>query len=451
MKRRACAILVVALLLVAGVILHPLAVGVAASSPLPPDWTDDPAVLALPSSPAYPGVVAYRDLRLAVTDRDSDKASILLRFAGDDAKAINTMAARGEYAYAARHTDSYRETFGDSIYWMSLASDQGYNTSRLLTQTKNSHLRHQGSLDAARQLVPDDQASDIEWTQVWAARLLVRTIQALEGDSAAVEFAAGLVTVYPVMSDSLAHIPQPTEEEESPGEPDKSANEQPESSPDSQVTEPIPPAPSIGSLVADETSVMPGDSTTVTAVVEAHETDELSYSWWCSRGTLVSDGRTAVWTSPERAGYYEIELTVGDSRGRVDTRSIEIEVVDHTLAPPTEEPEMPSDPVPSAAPEIVSLTASADHKYLSQGLTGVALLVSQQAVLHCEIADADGVSFKWTVTGGGRINGSGDTVVLTAPDMRGELVVTVTTTNEQGEQDSKTLNFHVTTCRVCFL
>ena len=451
MKRRACAILVLALLLVAGVILHPLAVDVAASSPLPSDWTEDPAVLALPSSPAYPGVVAYRDLRLAVTDRNSDKASILLGFAGDDAAAINTMAARGEYAYAARHTDTYRETFGDSIYWMTLASDQGYNTSRLLTQTKNAHLRHQGSLDAARELLPQDYASDIEWTQVWAARLLVKTIQVLEGDLEAAEYAAALVAAYPLMSDSMPHIPQPTEKEDPPNQPDDPATEQPTSPPGSPVNEPIPPAPHINSLVADDSSVNAGDSTTVTAMVEADEIDALSYSWWCSRGTLDGDGATTVWTSPDRAGYYEIELTVRDSRGRVDARSIEIEVVDDRPAPATVEPEMPSDPTPSAAPEIVSLTASADHKYLSQGLTGVAILVSQQAVLHCEVADADGLSFNWTVTGGGRINGSGDTVVLTVPDMRGEMVVTVTTTNEQGEQDSKTLNFHVTTCRVCFL
>lgn len=154
---------------------------------------------------------------------------------------------------------------------------------------------------------------------------------------------------------------------------------------------------------------------------------------------------------------YEINVTVSDSLGRGDSRSVEIQVTEEydeesDSTSGDEEGEEPGvDEESDASPEIVGLSLSADHKYLEESLGGgYSMLVSRSCAVQCIVADPAGLDFEWTATGGGRITGSGDTVTLTVPASPGYVKVTVTATNQNGEQDSASVTVYVSTCTYCF-
>jgi hypothetical protein len=219
----------------------------------------------------------------------------------------------------------------------------------------------------------------------------------------------------------------------------------------------IADAPAITSLRASSKSVYFGDKVSITCALFYEGNDELNFSWWCSRGNLVANGTEATWTAPSRPGVYEINVTVSDSLGRGDSRSVEIQVTEEydeesDSTSGDEEGEEPGvDEESDASPEIVGLSLSADHKYLEESLGGgYSMLVSRSCAVQCIVADPAGLDFEWTATGGGRITGSGDTVTLTVPASPGYVKVTVTATNQNGEQDSASVTVYVSTCTYCF-
>jgi hypothetical protein len=221
----------------------------------------------------------------------------------------------------------------------------------------------------------------------------------------------------------------------------------------------IADAPAITSLRASSKSVYFGDKVSITCSLSYEGNDELNFSWWCSRGNLVANGTEATWTAPSRPGVYEVNVTVSDSLGRGDSRSVEIQVTEEyddeesDSTSGDEEGEEPGVVVGESdvSPEIVGLSLSADHKYLDESLGGgYSMLVSRSCVVQCIVENPAGLNFEWTATGGGRIVGSGDTVTLTVPASPGYVKVTVTATNQDGDQDSASVTVYVTTCTYCF-
>lgn len=455
MNRRLWHLPALALLLAAGLIFHPLAMEVAASSSLPEGWTDDPELLTLPSSPTYPAVSTSRNIRLRLADRDTDKALLLLGFASDDADAIVAMAGREDYVHAVAHRITYERNVADSLFWLTSAKSQGYHVSAAMSHTVDRHLAQQSSLAAAGDLMPWEYQGQVLATQIRVAEMLLHALLEIEDESLAAHYVASLASTHPVVASAIPALPH-TPPPENPPNTDNPTNGEPPAVPSEPIDSGSQPAePRIDSLRISDSSVTPHTKVLIDIILAQGNLDDLEYSWWCSRGDLSVEGPTAAWTAPETPGTYEIGVTVVDSRSKVDIASVEIEVIDApqdeppVAEPPVDEPAVPEQQAPADRPNIIALSASADHKYLSEGLSGYAILVSEQAVLRCEVPDSAGCSFRWSTTGG-TITGSGDRVVFTAPTTRGNVTVTVTVTNAVGEQDSRSLTFHVTTCRPCF-
>jgi hypothetical protein len=444
------------LVVVSAVVFSPLAVRGAGLASQPIGWNHDPATLMLPSSPTYPAVLVYRDVRLSFADRSFEKSELLLGFANQDAAAICTMAQRQDFVSSANHAATYQQTFDRCVGWLVIAKERGNDVSYLLSRVKNDAYAQQAALGQAIALMPDWSREGIDATRAHVTEVLLEAVQLLEGTEAAQSFVANMALLIPELA-----IPEVTTAAPSPSlvvvhpastdaGTDTEAGEQ-----EAETPEP-PAAPAIISLTANSDVVQFNDAVGISCSLGSYDLEDISYAWWCSRGDLVASGTEATWTAPERAGTYEVNLTVTDGLGRQDTESVEIQVVpdgDNAIDNSDNEED---DGEPAGAPsdvsaEINGLVLTADHEYLDESMGGgYSILVSRSCEARCVVDDAAGLEFEWTATGGGTVVGSGDTVRVTVPASPGYVKLTVTTTNGNGEQDSEMVTLYVTTCTYCF-
>jgi len=454
LKTKLCWVRILALIFVAALFLTPLSVGGVLASTLPSAWDHDLSILALPSSPMYPAVTAFRDFRMSLADSSYEKAEVLLGFANDDSDAIRTMAERGEHAHATGHCRSYQEIFDECVFWLLHAGERG-NVGQLLDLVKTGHTSQQTSLADAAHLLPEESRDTLLSTRLHTAGMLVQAIRVLEGDKVAAVYAQEILAVHPELENIMPEVIDDVSAYDPPVVPPVADKPPPVDEPHEPLTpgedDEVVSVPRIQSLDADRYTLKPQESSLLSVVLESGGADDLTYTWWCALGSLTADEGRATWTAPNRVGEYEIRVTVTDSAGINDSRFVVIEVIEDEPGNPDDAHPVPTDPTGGATPQIVSLMASADHKYIAQNLGGCAILVSRKAELHCEVADAMGLSYEWTTNGGGKITGSDERVMFTAPSTRSTVTVTVTVTNEAGETDTRSLTFHVTTCKVCFV
>lgn len=454
MKGRLWCLRLTLLLVVSALVFSPLAVRGASLSSQPVGWNHDPSSFLLPSSPTYPAVIVYRDVRMSVASRSFEKSELLLDFANQDAAAINMMAQRQDFVSSASHSSVYQQTFDRCVGWLVIADDRGNDVSYLLSRVKNDHLAQQVAIGRALTAMPEWSHESLEAARSHAVMVLLEAIRLLEGNEAAESYAAGLSSMLPELE-----LPQASPTKPAPSVIVVSPVSTPaEASAETGNDAGVADAPVISSLRADSKSVFFGDKVSITCTLSYEGDDELNFSWWCSRGNLVANGTDATWTAPSRPGVYEINVTVSNSLGKGDSRSVEIHVTEEdddegadSTGGDQEGEEPGGDDESDASPKIASLSLSADHKYLEESLGGgYSMLVSRSCVVRCIVEDPAGLEFEWTATGGGRITGSGDTVTLTVPASPGYVKITVTATNQNGEQDSASVTVYVSTCTYCF-
>jgi hypothetical protein len=443
------------LMVVSALVFSPLVVRGSSTSARPIGWNHDPSSLMLPSSPAYPAVTIYRDARLFIAERSFEKSELLLGFANQDAAAIAMMAQRQDFVSSASHSSAYQETFDRCVGWLVIASERNNDVSYLLARVKNDHLVQQSALSQAVQLMPEWSSEALKGARDHAAVVLLEAVGLLEGSAAAESYASSIALVYPEVSRPSLQLssapPQPSVVVIPPSGATDSSSE----ARSSEVAVSTPPR--ILSMEIDEDTIGFGGVVDVDCDIEAADLDDLSYSWWCSRGNLVASGTGATWTAPQRAGSYEIKLTISNDGGS-DTRSVEVAVEDEDDSTAGEndasdgtqaEPEGRA--LTSSSPEIIALRLSADHKYFDETMAGTySILVSRACTIQCVVEDAAGVDFSWVADGGGRLDGSGDTVTLSVPATPGYVTVTVTTRNSEGDEDSRSVRIYVSTCTYCF-
>ena len=85
--------------------------------------------------------------------------------------------------------------------------------------------------------------------------------------------------------------------------------------------------PVITSLTADNTTVSPGGTVTLTCTAEDDDDDSLTYTWECTNGSLAPNGSTATWTAPGDPGTYSISCEVVDGNDGSTMEIINITVI----------------------------------------------------------------------------------------------------------------------------
>jgi len=184
---------------------------------------------------------------------------------------------------------------------------------------------------------------------------------------------------------------------------------------------PAPPvnhSPIISGITVNPYSVDINQSTVITCIATDQDSDQLTYSWTKTGGTISGSGSAIIWTAPSTAGTYAITCTVFDGE-LTDTLSFTIVVT---------EPELVNHP-----PVISGLTANSSSIDINQSIS-----------ITCIATDPDGDTLTYTwAKNGGTISGSGSAVTWTAPATAGTYTITCTVSDGKGGEDSESANISV--------
>jgi hypothetical protein len=151
----------------------------------------------------------------------------------------------------------------------------------------------------------------------------------------------------------------------------------------------------------------PSGSLQVTCNASDPKGSELSYNWSASGGNISGTGPEVIWTAPEEVGMYDITVVVVNNVSLSATKSIGLTA---SIGPP---------------PSIENMTVTAiDNSYLRETNTGYEVAQRYNYTIEC-IASGNGtLSYNWTCTGG-NISEGGNNITWTAPDTKGDFMVTV--------------------------
>jgi hypothetical protein len=195
--------------------------------------------------------------------------------------------------------------------------------------------------------------------------------------------------------------------------------------------------PTITSLIADTSQVIPRGSCCVECQAEDPDGDSLIYTWSASGGSISGEGPAVTWTAPEAVGSYTITVVITDGQGGEATSSLIINVA-------------PNHP-PVIDDLIVTPEHSGDFNLKSSRMYGAFKGASCDIECDARDPDEDELSYEWSVKGdwtkGGKISGDGFMVTWTAPSTKDiKVTITVTVSDGRGGTDTKSIVFEVVTC-----
>ncbi len=189
--------------------------------------------------------------------------------------------------------------------------------------------------------------------------------------------------------------------------------------------------PAIISLAAEQEEVLPLGSSQIACNASDPDGDLLSYEWSATGGSITGTGAVVNWVAPREVGIYDITVLVTDSHGGEDTASTALSVA--TRTPPTVE----------------DLIVTADHKYLKETSGGYKVGKTQEFHIACIASDTSGeLVYEWSCTDG-QISGEGPAITWTAPDVSGDVTVTVMVTDVADNRVTKSIVLDVVSCSVC--
>jgi hypothetical protein len=190
--------------------------------------------------------------------------------------------------------------------------------------------------------------------------------------------------------------------------------------------------PVIASLEAEADWITPSDSLQVTCNASDRNGDELSYEWSTTGGNITGTGPEVTWTAPEEVGMYDITVVVDDGQGMNDTESL---ILIASNGPP---------------PIIEDIIVTAEHKYLKETSYGYKVGKGKEYYIEC-IASSNTsgeMVYEWSCDDG-EISGEGSTITWTAPNISGDVTVTVKVFDSLGNWVRKSIVLEVVACTSC--
>ncbi|GJM35198.1 MAG: hypothetical protein DHS20C18_41990 [Saprospiraceae bacterium] len=186
-----------------------------------------------------------------------------------------------------------------------------------------------------------------------------------------------------------------------------------------QTAMPFNYAPRIQALAAEQAEVELGDSTTIFAKAFDKDSENLTYIWSTSGGTISGSGSTVKWLAPATIADHEITLIVTDETNHQDTATISLSAVAEI----------------NDAPQILEILKSAPYSNPEGTLEFQAIALD---------SNEDPITYEWSASGG-NITGEGSTVNWTAPASEGIYQLTVTVNDDGGLSATKTTSVLVRT------
>ena len=173
--------------------------------------------------------------------------------------------------------------------------------------------------------------------------------------------------------------------------------------------------PRIKSLASAKYLLQFGDSTNIYCTAADPDSNDLSYSWSSSNGTINGDGELINWIAPDTEGIYRVKCNVKDGNGGETADSVKIEVVK----------------VINSLPVIEKLLAVPRKLYLGE---------SSELKCAAMDPDSDALTYSWS-SGYGNYTGSGSKVKWTSPNSEGNYKIFCMVTDSKGgtAEDSITI------------
>lgn len=109
----------------------------------------------LPDSPFYFMKTWGRAASSFFAFNNQEKAELALRFANEDALAINALCENGQYELAERHCERFQEQFQRALWRMERAQEEGRDIEELVEKLKDNQLRQQQVLAGLLETVPE--------------------------------------------------------------------------------------------------------------------------------------------------------------------------------------------------------------------------------------------------------------------------------------------------------
>lgn len=184
-----------------------------------------------------------------------------------------------------------------------------------------------------------------------------------------------------------------------------------------QNQQPFSHSPRFKALASAVSPVEINATTTVYATVSDADSDQFTYQWSTSTGSISGTGAQVNFTAPATAGEATIQCIVSDPQGNADTASLQLEIVLEI----------------NDAPQILDIQKDTPYAGPSGSIQ-----------LKAIATDLDPLTYTWTTTGG-TIVGTGAVVQWNAPATEGIYQVTVQVADDQGLTAQATTNLLVKT------
>jgi len=201
------------------------------------------------------------------------------------------------------------------------------------------------------------------------------------------------------------------------------------------------PKPIISSLTAAGQVPALGSTQVVCTANEA-DTDNLTYNWGATGGTISGAGSAVTWTAPEKTGDYLITVVVSDGKGGAAKKDVIINV-----------PEKPNNPPviqavkftrPQHQPVIVKTNMTDAEK---AKLPDLVIRKYETADISCMASDPDNdkLTYIWQATGG-KLIGNGANMQWIAAGEPGIYTISVEVSDDKGAEATFQITVNVHCC-----
>lgn len=199
-------------------------------------------------------------------------------------------------------------------------------------------------------------------------------------------------------------------------------------------------APQIEELTS-ENQVKTLSQSTVACFAADPEGDNLTYVWKADGGTINGQGSTAIWVAPEAGGNCTLEVNVIDSQGNSTSKSLLI-MVTEDIPPP--KPPVIQKIIAESVEGLITIVPTDTPAAIQPLVRG---RIWQSYSVECIAVDPDGdkLSYEWSITGG-KITGSGNKIIWTAPGVAGTYSISVEVTCNNGTSNPSTIQITVKCC-----
>lgn len=184
-------------------------------------------------------------------------------------------------------------------------------------------------------------------------------------------------------------------------------------------------------LEATKSVLSLGEHTNIECIV-SNVTGNFTYEWSNNGGSIQGEGQAIDWVAPDSPGTYTISAEIQGSNGKRGTASITITVTDNH------------------APVIQDLVVTAEHKYLKERKKDYLVGKDQTYNISCQAEDEDNddLDYIWSCDKG-KISGTGAQVTWKAPNLDGNVNITVTVSDSKNGVATQDLLLKVVACSAC--